>query len=78
MYRLSLDLESWKYYMLLFLSLQNWREYEHVHTLLWLCKDLCWNQDQPIPWVIFIIPTLLVGLDFVYITWNTKVRNMPT
>jgi hypothetical protein len=52
---------------------QNWREYEHLHTLLWLSKDLSWNQGSPIPWVIFMVPTLLIAVDFIWMTWSTKV-----
>jgi hypothetical protein len=43
----------------------NWRDYEHVHTLFWSAKDLCWNQLQHEVWWLCIIPTGLIALDFI-------------
>jgi hypothetical protein len=57
------------------LTPQNWREYEHLHTLLWLCKDLSWDLASPLSWVVFIIPTFLIALDFIWMTWSTHVRD---
>lgn len=58
--------------------MQNWRQYEHAHTLCWLGKDLSWNQHWPIPWVLCLIPTILIALDFIYVTWSTKVFLIAT
>lgn len=54
---------------------QNWREYEHLHTLLWLSKDLSWNQSCIPTWILFMIPTFLIALDFIWMTWSTKVMH---
>eukprot|EP01041_Mallomonas_annulata_P003882 gene3882-7751_t len=42
-----------------------WREYENVHMILWLGKDCAWNHMNIIMWYIFLIPTLLVAVDYV-------------
>lgn len=47
-----------------------WRQYEHAHTLFWCAKDLSWNRLQPIPWIIFSVPTILIAVDFIYCTWK--------
>lgn len=49
---------------------KTWRQYEHAHTFFWCGKDLGWNLANPILWIIFIIPTFLIGLDFIVVTWN--------
>lgn len=55
------------------ISLQKWREYEHAHTLCWLGKDLSWNRLSPVPWIICLIPTLVIAADFIFVTFRTKV-----
>lgn len=55
--------------------LQNWREYEHIHTFFWCGKDLAWNLDIMPMWILFFIPTLLIGFDFMWVTYKSKVRN---
>lgn len=55
-----------------FTYFRTWREYEWSHTFLWLCKDVSWAEDWPITWIIFVVPTVLVALDFIYQTWKTK------
>ena len=47
-----------------------WRQYEHAHTLFWLGKDLSWNRLEPVPWILFSIPTILIAVDFIWVTWN--------
>lgn len=47
-----------------------WRQYEHAHTLFWLGKDLSWNRLEPISWVFFSIPTILIAFDFIWVTWR--------
>jgi len=44
-----------------------------MHILCWLGKDLSWNQESPIIWIICLIPTLLMAMDFIYETFRTKV-----
>lgn len=50
------------------LLLRTWREYENIHIVFWLCKDYAWNILNPILWIIFVIPTLIIAFDFVFIT----------
>eukprot|EP01040_Poterioochromonas_malhamensis_P012557 gene12557-13746_t len=50
----------------------DWREYEHAHTLCWLGKDLSWNQLCQPPWIICLIPTVLIAADFIWCTFKTK------
>lgn len=54
-------------------NMQNWREYEHAHTFFWCGKDLSWNLDLMPMWLIFFIPTLLIGFDFMWVTYKSKV-----
>jgi hypothetical protein len=51
---------------------EHWRQYEHVHTLFWLGKDFAWNAQNPVMWVIFVIPTILVALDFIWETFRAR------
>ena len=46
----------------------NWREYENFHLVLWLGKDLAWCLLNKPMWFIFTPPTLLIALDFIFIT----------
>jgi hypothetical protein len=50
----------------------NWRQYEHLHTLLWLGKDFSWNRMFWPTWVIFAIPTVLIAIDFMYCTYQKR------
>jgi len=43
----------------------SWRDYENIHIFFWLGKDVAWNGLIQPMWVIFVIPTFLVSLDFV-------------
>ncbi len=49
---------------------RNWRQYEYVHMVCWLCKDYMWNRNQQVLWVICLIPTVLVGLDFMHESYS--------
>ncbi len=51
---------------------QTWRQYEHAHTLFWLGKDWSWNQLNPYTWFFFLVPTVLIAADFIYVTWKSK------
>lgn len=51
---------------------KTWRQYENVHTLCWLGKDLSWNRVSAVPWIICLIPTVLVAIDFIYETAKPK------
>ena len=49
-----------------------WRDYENIHIFFWLGKDTAWNGLIPSMWVIFVIPTILVALDFSYTSFFNK------
>jgi hypothetical protein len=51
-----------------------WRQYEHIHTLFWLGKDFAWNLNNKIMWIVFLIPTFFIAIDYMYKTWATKVN----
>lgn len=52
---------------------KDWREYEHIHTLAWLGKDYAWVRVWPSLWVLCLVPTILIAIDFIWTTWKTKV-----
>ena len=49
-----------------------WRDYENIHIFFWLGKDTAWNALIPSMWVVFVIPTILVALDFSYTSFFNK------
>mmetsp|Transcript_8978 Transcript_8978/g.8017 ORF Transcript_8978/g.8017 Transcript_8978/m.8017 type:complete len:406 (+) Transcript_8978:12-1229(+) len=49
-----------------------WREYENIHILFWLGKDYGWNKLNPVIWILFLIPTVLIAVDFVLISLFQK------
>jgi hypothetical protein len=55
------------------LNWKDWREYEHIHTLAWLGKDYAWVRILPPLWVLCLVPTILIAIDFIWTTWKTKV-----
>lgn len=48
----------------------NWRQYEYMHTLCWICKDLAWNQLWDGFWWVALVPTVLVGCDFIHESYS--------
>ena len=42
------------------------REYENLHILLWLLKDICWLMEFKLAGLFMAIPTIIVAL---HITW---------
>ena len=52
---------------------KTWRQYENIHVLFWLGKDYGWAALSPVLWIGFSIPTVLIAIDFCYITGKTKV-----
>ncbi len=42
------------------------REYENLHILLWLLKDVCWVLVWEVAGIIMIVPTIAVAI---HITW---------
>ena len=51
---------------------KSWKHYENIHILMWLGKDTAWNWSWQVMWVVFSIPTILVGLDFIHKSLLTK------
>jgi hypothetical protein len=52
----------------------SFRQYEHIHTLFWLGKDFAWNLSNGPMWIVFLIPTLAVAVDFIYLSYTAKVK----
>jgi hypothetical protein len=53
-----------------FRCLSNWRQYEYLHMLCWCMKDLAWNLMQKELWIFALIPTFLIGADFMWESWR--------
>jgi hypothetical protein len=50
-----------------------WREYENVHILFWLSKDCGWNHGIQSMWLVSVLPTLLIMLDFAWTSlWSRR------
>lgn len=46
----------------------------HTSIFCWLGKDFAWISEIQSMWIIFVIPTFLISLDFVYVSLWHKVR----
>jgi len=55
-----------------FAYFKSWRQYEYVHMLCWLCKDFAWNRHQQEMYVIALIPTILIGVDFIHESYRNN------
>ena len=55
-----------------------WSEYEDIHILLWLGTDCAWNHMWIYAWSFFLIPTLLLALDFVFSSFAAMVILLST
>jgi len=53
---------------------KNFRQYENIHTLFWLCKDLAWNRNNISMWFVFLWPTVGIAGDLLYASLIGKVR----
>ena len=53
---------------------RNFRQYENIHTLFWICKDLAWNRNNISMWFVFLWPTVGIASDLLYVSLNGKVR----
>lgn len=56
-----------------------WRDYENFHIVVWLGKDIAWNGsfnnnnvNWNAMWNVFVIPTVLIGIHFVILTFTVK------
>ena len=50
---------------------------ETIHIPLWLLKDLCWLMTYRSLGVVMAIPTVLVALVMVYVTFGDRNRFLP-
>jgi len=51
---------------------KNMKQYEYIHTLCWIGKDMSWNRLWPVPWCIFFFFTFSIALDFIYLSYKKK------
>lgn len=51
---------------------KSWRDYENIHILMWVGKDVAWNWQWKVMWICFSIPTILIGLDFIHKSMFTQ------
>ena len=51
---------------------KTWREYENIHIVFWLGKDVAWINLIPSMWVIFLVPTFGIAWDMVFVTFWKK------
>jgi hypothetical protein len=51
---------------------RNFRQYENVHTLFWIAKDLAWNEENISLWCLFLIPTIGISADYFVIALEGK------
>jgi hypothetical protein len=52
---------------------RNFRQYENVHMIFWLTKDLAWNLNNPTLWFLCLVPTMLLAIDFLHISYTNEV-----
>jgi hypothetical protein len=50
----------------------SFRQYENLHMLFWIAKDLAWNLVNLSFWLFCLVPAVLLALDFIYISVTTK------
>lgn len=51
---------------------KNFRQYENVHMLFWISKDLAWNRNSLFWWLIFLFPTLFISADLLVIALTSN------
>ena len=47
-----------------------WRNVEHLHTILWLLKDICWACEFKVLWIIFFTLTFILSVDFIWLSYK--------
>lgn len=47
---------------------QHFRQYENLHMLFWIIKDLSWGAMNLTVWSLCLVPTILIAGDLVYIS----------
>eukprot|EP01038_Epipyxis_sp_PR26KG_P007643 gene7643-10403_t len=48
--------------------LKNFRQYENLHMLFWIAKDLAWNINNLQLWLLCLVPTIIIAADFLFIS----------
>jgi len=56
-----------------FTYFKNFRQYENIHTLFWLSKDLAWNRNNISMWFVFLWPTVGIAADLLWASLCGKV-----
>lgn len=51
---------------------KTFRQYESVHMLFWLSKDLAWNRNNISLWFLMLIPTFGLALDYFSMSLNVE------
>ena len=51
---------------------RNFRQYENLHMLFWISKDLAWNRSSLAWWLIFLFPTLFISADLLVIALTSN------
>ncbi len=55
-----------------FSCFETFRQYENLHMLFWIAKDLAWNRLNLLLWLFCLVPTVLLAIDFIIISATTK------
>lgn len=56
---------------------RRFREYENLHTLFWIAKDLAWNRLQFHWWIVCMPATILLSMDYILIAWSSSSEVSP-
>ena len=51
---------------------RSFRQYENLHMLFWISKDLAWNRLQLQMWIVCLLPTLLISADLLFISLSSN------
>lgn len=57
---------------------RNFRQYENLHMLFWIFKDLAWNRQMLALWVLCLIPTLYISADLLVIALTSNSSSVST
>jgi hypothetical protein len=52
---------------------QNFRQYENLHMFFWLSKDLAWNRNNKAMWFTFLVPTVVLSVDYLILSYKNEV-----
>ena len=51
---------------------RSFRQYENLHMLFWISKDLAWNRSNLFWWVVCLFPTLFISADLLLISLTSN------